>query len=173
MTTPADHTDAPVGVLFVCLGNICRSPLAEGIFRHLAASRGAGSRFDVDSCGIGSWHAGESADRRSIAIARRHGITLTGRARQVQPARDFARFAWLIPMDRSNRQALLRHGADPARTLLMRTFDPAMRGRPEHELDVPDPYEWPGDGFEEVYQMLHSACDGLVERLLGRRHAEH
>lgn len=166
MTARTDH--ARIGVLFVCLGNICRSPLAEGIFRHLAATRGVDPRFDVDSCGIGSWHAGESADHRSIAIARRHGITLVGTARQVRPASDFARFQWLIPMDRSNRQALLRHGADPARTLLMRSFDPAMRGRPEHELDVPDPYEWRGDGFEEVYQMLHAACGGLLDTLLQR-----
>ncbi len=156
----------PTGVLFVCLGNICRSPLAEGIFTHLAERRGVRDRFLIDSCGTGGWHVGGPSDLRSIAIARKYGIELTRVARQFHPTRDLERFHWLIPMDRSNARSLLSAGADSGRVHLMRSFDPALRGRPPHELDVPDPYEWPGDGFEEVYQMLRSSCEGLLETLL-------
>jgi len=154
------------GVLFVCLGNICRSPLAEGIFLHKAGQRGVLGRFDVDSCGTGAWHVGEPADQRSIAVARRHGIEVPSIARQLDPPGDFARFDWLLAMDRSNVRNLLRAGADPARVRLVRTFDPALTRRREDELEVPDPYEWAGDGFEMVYQMLDAACEGLLACLL-------
>jgi protein-tyrosine phosphatase len=154
------------GVLFVCLGNICRSPLAEGIFIHMARERGVLDRFEVDSCGTGAWHVGEPADHRSIDVARRHGIELPSIARQVNPERDFAKFEWIIAMDRANVRSLMRSGAPAERVRLMRSFDPAMIHRPEHEMDVPDPYDWPGDGFEEVYQMLHAACGGLLEYLV-------
>jgi protein-tyrosine phosphatase len=157
---------ARTGVLFVCLGNICRSPLAEGTFIHRARQRGVLGRFDVDSCGTGAWHVGERADPRSLAVAARHGIELPSIARQLDPQRDFDRFQWLIPMDRSNRRALLAAGADPARARLMRSFDPALAAADEGAMEVPDPYEWAGDGFESVYQMLDAACTGLLEFLL-------
>lgn len=155
-----------LGVLFVCLGNICRSPLAEGVFIHLARARGVLDRFDVDSCGTGAWHAGESADHRSIAVARRYGIELPSIARQFDAGRDTARFEWLIAMDRSNVRNLVRAGADPARVKLLRSFDPALANRPDAELEVPDPYDWPGDGFESVYQMVHASCNGLLDVLV-------
>ena len=154
------------GVLFVCLGNICRSPLAEGIFLDLVRKRGVADRFDVDSCGTGGWHAGEPADARSVAIAKRHGLKLVHEARTFDPDLDPARFAWIIAMDRSNVRNLLHAGVDPARVRLMRSFDPAMTGKRENDMDVPDPYDWPGDGFEEVYQTLAAACAGLVEVLM-------
>lgn len=157
------------GVLFVCLGNICRSPLAEGIFIHKARLRGVLDRFDIDSCGTGSWHVGEPADHRSRAVALRHGIELTCVGRQFGGAAENDRFRWMIAMDRSNARNLVRAGAMPERVRLMRSFDPAMAGAPEAELDVPDPYEWPGDGFESVYQMLDRACEGLLEHLLRGR----
>lgn len=157
------------GVLFVCLGNICRSPLAEGIFIDMAKRRGVIDQFDVDSCGTGSWHVGECADHRSIAIARKHGIELQCVGRQIDPKRDFERFDWIIAMDRSNLRNLLVAGAPQDRTRMMRTFDPALEKRPAHELDVPDPYDWPGDGFESVYQMLRTASGGLLEFLLAQR----
>jgi protein-tyrosine phosphatase len=155
-----------VGVLFVCLGNICRSPLAAEIFLHLITKRKLRDRFDIDSCGTGGWHQGEPADHRSVRIAERHGLALDHCARQFNPRLDPARFAWIIAMDRSNVRNLLNAGADPARVRLIRTFDPAMRGEPDGDLDVPDPYEWPGDGFEEVYQMLDAACRGLLDFLI-------
>src|SRR5205823_541368 len=131
-----------------------RSPLAEGIFIHRARERGVLERFDIDSCGTGGWHVGECADPRSLAVAARHGIELTSVARQLYPLGDFQRFAWLIAMDRSNRQHLVRAGAEPRSVRLLRSFDPGLAGKDERELDVPDPYNWPGDGFETVFQML-------------------
>ena len=154
------------GVLFVCLGNICRSPLAEGIFIYRARARGVLDRFDVDSCGTGAWHVGEQADARSLAVARNHGVDLPSIARQLDPAADLTRFHWLIAMDRSNVRNLVRAGADAARVRLMRSFDPGLTGRAGAELEVPDPYDWPGDGFESVFQMLDAACAGLLEFLL-------
>lgn len=153
------------GVLFVCLGNICRSPLAEGIFLHLARARGLAERFDVDSCGTGAWHVGERADQRSIAVARRHGVELPSIARQLDPASDFDRFHWFIAMDRANVRSILTAGGPRERVRLMRSFDPSLAGREMADLDVPDPYDWHGDGFEDVYQMLLSACRGLLDVL--------
>ncbi len=155
-----------VGVLFVCLGNICRSPLAEGLFIDKARRSGVLDRFEVDSCGTGAWHVGESADHRSLAVAMKHGVQLPSIARQLDPAADLVRYAWLIAMDRSNVRNLIRAGAPAGRIRLVRSFDPALTGRPETELEVPDPYDWPGDGFESVYQMLDAACAGLLAFLL-------
>ncbi len=154
------------GVLFVCLGNICRSPLAEGIFLHLAAQHGAARRFDAESCGLGHWHQGERADSRSIAVARRNGIELNGRARLVSPERDFTRFGLIVPMDRANRRGLLELGAPAERVRLMMSFDPALAGAGEDRLDVPDPYSGGEHHFEEVFAMLRAACDGLLTQLL-------
>jgi protein-tyrosine phosphatase len=153
-------------ILFVCLGNICRSPLAEGVFIHRARARGVLPRFEVDSCGTGHWHVGERADVRSLAVAARHGVDLPSIARQLDPSRDLVRFDWLIAMDRSNVRNLLRAGADPAKIRLLRSFDPALTNRPESELEVPDPYDWPGDGFESVFHMIDAACEGLLAFLL-------
>jgi protein-tyrosine phosphatase len=153
-------------VLFVCLGNICRSPLAEAIFVHLAKDRGVSDRFEVDSCGTGGWHVGRPADVRSIAIARRHGVRIGHIARQVDPDRDFTGFDWLIAMDRSNAANLRRLGAPAEKIRLMRSFDPVAGDG----LDVPDPYGWDDDGFQATYDLLLAACDGLLEELLAAEH---
>src|SRR5688572_17053719 len=123
-------------VLFVCLGNICRSPLAEGIFRKLAEDRGLGARFLIDSCGTGSWHAGSPPHPESVKIAHKNGIDITGqRARQVQ-ARDFKNFNLLVAMDRENRDFLEANCSNSmCRIVCLREFDP-----PAKDLDVPDPY---------------------------------
>lgn len=157
-----------IGVLFVCLGNICRSPLAEAIFIHLARERGSADRFDVDSCGTGPWHVGNDADPRSIRVAARHGISLLHEARQLEPHTDFARFQLLIPMDRSNMRGVLaagsRYDVSQSRVRLMRSFDPTLT--PTADIpEVPDPYEGGDDGFEHVFHMLHRACGGLLDRL--------
>ncbi len=156
-------------VLFVCLGNICRSPLAAGVFQHLAAARNAADRFVVDSGGLGGWHAGEPADPRSIAVARKYGIELNGRARRVAPATDFARFDLLVPMDIANRRGLLELGALPQRVRMMRSFDPDLAGVAEARLEVPDPYTGGAREFEDVYRMLVGACEGMLDELLRRR----
>ncbi|MEJ2539714.1 MAG: low molecular weight phosphotyrosine protein phosphatase [Gemmatimonadota bacterium] len=149
-------------VLFVCLGNICRSPLAEGIFAHLLREEGIHGGIRVDSAGTGSWHVGEAADPRSREVAQRHGIRLESRARQVEP-RDLREFDLVVAMDRSNLeelQAMQEEHGGTARLLLMREFDP----EPE-DGEVPDPYYGGSGGFDRVYEMLLRASRGLLEEL--------
>jgi protein-tyrosine phosphatase len=153
------------GVLFVCLGNICRSPLAEGVFLHLAEARGVGDRFDVDSCGVGNWHAGERPDERALAVATQNDVRLPSMARQVEPSRDWKRFDLLLAMDDSNRHTLVRLGAPKDRVRLMRSYDPALAGAAGDELNVPDPYYGGVDGFDQVFAMLERACGGLLDEL--------
>lgn len=149
-------------VLFVCLGNICRSPLAEGVFRHLATERGQDHNFLVDSAGTGAWHVGEHPDRRSVEVAARHGITLNGRARKVR-GEDLQRFDWVVAMDRENLEdleALAETHGSRARLHLLREFDSQRTGD-----DVPDPYYGGTNGFEVVYQMVRRSCEGLLGAL--------
>jgi len=160
--------DETTGVLFVCMGNICRSPLAEGIFIHLARERSILDSFDIDSAGTGHWHAGGGADARSIEVGARHGIAVPSIARQVEPATDFDRFEYLIAMDRDNKDNLLFNGAPEDRVHLYRSFDPTLAGEPEHRLEVPDPYYGEGDGFQRIYDMLMSATKGFLEHLAKR-----
>ncbi|MBL8744856.1 MAG: low molecular weight phosphotyrosine protein phosphatase [Phycisphaerae bacterium] len=159
----------PTGVLFVCLGNICRSPIAEGVFLHLARERNLVDQVRVESAGIGGWHVGEPPDRRAQAASQRRGIQLLSRAKQVDAARYFdpARggFDRLIAMDRANRDALLRLGAPRDRLHLLRAFDPRLADAPDHLLDVPDPYYGGDEGFDEVFTMIRDACDGLLRDL--------
>lgn len=147
-------------VLFVCLGNICRSPLAEGVFLHLA--REAAFEVEVDSAGTGGYHTGELADPRSRAVARKHGIELPSRARKVRHD-DFERFDLIVAMDQSNASDLRRICPDAHHTkiVLMRDYDPAGPG------DVPDPYYGGDRGFDDVYAMVHRACQALLAELQG------
>lgn len=158
------------GILFVCLGNICRSPVAEAVFIHLARQRSAFDRFDIDSCGMGAWHAGQCADPRAVQTVLRYGVPIDHTARQLDPPADFARFHHLIAMDRANLRAILaagaRYGVGPSRARLLRSFDPALRGVPDHELEVPDPYYGGDEGFDVAYRMVTSACSGLLEHIL-------
>lgn len=159
MNATDTHT---ISVLFVCLGNICRSPLAEGVFLHLAKAAGQADRFRVDSAGTGAWHVGERPDQRSVEVASRHGVTLPGRARQVT-GDDLRRFDVVVAMDRENLAALERMSAASAGTArlhLLRDFDPEADGD-----EVPDPYYGGPGGFDEVYAMVHEACAGLLHSL--------
>jgi protein-tyrosine phosphatase len=161
--TDQENPSDPFRILFVCLGNICRSPLAEGVFRHLAAEAGMAERIQVDSAGTGAWHVGEPPDRRSLTVARKNGVGLDGRARQVE-GEDFALFDLVVAMDRDNLRQLesLRDragGAAPVR--LLREFDPEAGG----DLEVPDPYYGGPDGFDRVYEMVHRSCRALLEAL--------
>jgi len=163
----------PHALLFVCLGNICRSPMAEGIFLHLARERGVSDRFVVDSCGTGGWHVGSRPDPRAEGTAGVRGVVLPGRARQFDAATDPGRFTLMLAMDASNARTLIDRGARAESVRLMRSFDPTLRhlvdesGRPRAgaDLDVPDPYYGGDRGFEEVYEMLVRACDGLLDEL--------
>jgi protein-tyrosine phosphatase len=154
-----------VGLLFVCLGNICRSPTAEGVMRHVVAQEGLDGRIRIDSAGTGGWHVGSPPDERAVAAARARGIVLAGAARQVSIA-DFYEFDLILAADRSNVAAL--HDLAPDREArgkvrLLREFDPAAG--PGDDLEVPDPYYGGPRGFELVLDMVESACRGLLDHL--------
>jgi protein-tyrosine phosphatase len=150
-------------VLFVCLGNICRSPTAEGVMRHLVREQGLEEAVEIDSAGTGSWHIGHPPDERSAGAARERGIDLDGHARQVSPA-DFEAFDLILAMDRSNHDDLRALAPDEdarERVKLLREYDPdAVTAG---DLEVPDPYYGGPDGFEEVLDLVTRACEGLLE----------
>ena len=154
-------------VLFVCLGNICRSPTAEAVMRHRLAEGGPEGEVEIESAGTGGWHVGHPPDERSIAAAKRRGIALDGAARRVTPE-DFDRFDLLIAMDHQNAEdlrALARGPDEEAKVRLLREYDPlAVEAG---DLAVPDPYYGEGDGFEHVLDVVERACDGLIRSLRG------
>jgi protein-tyrosine phosphatase len=154
-----------VRILFVCMGNICRSPTAEGVLRRLIEQEGLADRIEIESAGTGGWHVGAAPDPRSTQAAARRGIVLEGAARQVADA-DFDRFDLLLAMDSDNLAELRRRapeGFDPGRIRLLREFDPAALAA--GDLDVPDPYPGGARGFDDVLDMVEAASRGLVDEL--------
>ena len=150
-------------LLFVCLGNICRSPTAEGVMRHLLAAEGLGDAVEIESAGTGDWHVGHSPDERSTGAAAGRGIELSGQARQVVAA-DFEAFDLILAMDRSNHDDLLALAPDEdvrERVRLLREYDPEAVAA--GELEVPDPYYGGADGFEDVLDVVTRACRGLLD----------
>lgn len=155
--------DKPISVLFVCLGNICRSPLADGIFTHLVNQQGLAHKFHIDSCGTGAWHVGNPPDPRSILVAAKNNIDLTNlRARQFDADTDPTEFDWIIPMDTANHRELIKQGTPTAKVRLMRSFDQTITTK--KSPDVPDPYYGGDDGFDKVYEMLMRACKGMLAK---------
>ena len=153
----------PVRLSFVCLGNICRSPTAEAVMRHLVKKEGLEKKVLLDSAGLGDWHLGEARDSRSQAVGKKRGVPLEGVARQFQPD-DFARFDYVLAMDRQNRDGLLRLAPDDqarAKVRLLRSFDPAA----PPDAEVPDPYYGGPQGFDHVFDVCEAACAGLLEHL--------
>lgn len=152
-----------IKVLFVCLGNICRSPLAEGIFKHLVKEAGLGDKISIDSAGTSGWHIGEKPDPRSIDVAQENGIILDSYGRKAI-SKDFDEFDYIVAMDRNNYMDLKRlpgsskNGA--AKLYLMRDFDDIGEGE-----DVPDPYFGGEDGFTYVYELLERSCMNLLEEI--------
>ncbi|KJJ99965.1 protein tyrosine phosphatase [Pseudomonas sp. 21] len=151
-------------VLFVCLGNICRSPTAEGVFRQKVREAGLEDRIEIDSAGTGDWHVGKAPDARTRAAALRRGYDLSGlRARQVSVA-DFSRYDLVLAMDNANLRDLKRLRGSGG----MAELDLFLR-RYELEIDeVPDPYYGGEDGFEQVLDLVERACDGLLTEVKGR-----
>ncbi|MBP2443309.1 low molecular weight protein-tyrosine-phosphatase [Rhizobium leguminosarum] len=148
-----------ISILFVCMGNICRSPLAEGIFSHVAAEADLSGGFAIDSAGTGGWHEGEPPDRRSIATAKSHGIDISGqRARRIRSS-DFRDFDLILAMDRDNLAALGKI-APPEATIHL--FGDIALGTGE---DIPDPYYGGPASFELVYTRLLTGCSSLLEAL--------
>lgn len=143
----------------VCLGNICRSPLAEGILKHKIKEQGL--NWSVDSAGTGNFHVGEQPDLRSIAVAQKYDIDIKDQEARQFKTKDFSEFDLILVMDASNYRNvvnLARDQDDVKKVSLILNFS-----NPNQNKEVPDPY-WDDNGFEQVYTMLDKACDDIIER---------
>jgi protein-tyrosine phosphatase len=152
-----------IHVCFVCLGNICRSPTAEGIMIELVRIQGLDDSISIDSAGTESWHAGKGADSRSQATANNRGVQLPSRSRQFKEA-DFSKFDYVIAMDASNLSnlaAIAPGSVAPKNLSMLREYDLTNPGT----FDVPDPYYGGSNGFETVYDLCETACQGLLEHI--------
>lgn len=157
-----------IRVCFVCSGNICRSPTAEGVFKKLAADAGLAHAFHVESAGIGDWHVGERPDPRTVRAAEANGYRLDSRAQQWK-ARDFDRFDYVVAMDRTHVTSLVRLASNDAmRAKISLARDHVTDG--PRDADVPDPYYGELDGFDEVVEICREACAALLDALR-RKHA--
>jgi len=153
-----------ISILFICLGNICRSPMAEATFRKLVDDAGLAHRFEIDSAGTGPWHAGDRPHRGTQAVLRTHGVSTAGMiARQVQP-HDLRRFDYLVVMDAGNQRDMERLAQRYGGGEIIRLLDLADPGVTNGVRDVPDPYY--SDGFDYVYELVRSGCEGLLERII-------
>jgi low molecular weight protein-tyrosine phosphatase len=151
-------------LLFICLGNICRSPMAEGVFRRVIEEEGLADRFEIDSAGLGDWHVGQAPDDRAQAAAQSRGLDISGQsARQVQQE-DFARFDLLLVMDRSNYGELKRRAPKAAHGKIRYFLDYAPHVGTK---DVPDPFFGGAEGFDHALDLIEEAAHGLVAALVG------
>ena len=158
-------TATPIKVLFVCLGNICRSPLAEGVFRHHVEQAGLSDRFEIDSCGTGSWHVGEMPDPRMRQTAERHGLSIDDQRGRQLIARDLEEFDYIFAMDQQNLRGLYHLDDEENhrdKIFLFRQLDPEPG-----DYQVPDPY-FGGEleGFEHVYQLVERTSKQLLNHLV-------
>jgi len=153
-------------VLFLCLGNICRSPLAEGVFRAEVERRGLADELHIDSAGTGGWHVDESPDPRSVAVARDHGVDISRQRARRLAADDFTGFDWIVAMDRDNLRTARdrRPGGAKARLVQFMDYVPDAPGS-----DVPDPYYGGPQGFQHVYDLLAAGAGPLLDAILAER----
>ena len=145
-------------ILFVCLGNICRSPTAEGVMRRLVREEGLEHEIEIDSAGTGGWHVGAPPDERATEAARRRGTELSGAARRFDAGRDFDRFDLILAMDAENRRDLLALAPDDEARAKVRMLRPG-------DLDVPDPYYGGADGFDKVLDLVEEAARELLDEV--------
>lgn len=153
---------ANVRVLFVCLGNICRSPLAEALFKDKVTRKGLSDRIEIDSCGTADYHIGDWPDERTMLNALHNGISIDHRGRQLS-VKDLDHFDFILTMDRSNYSNTLRlanHEEQKHKVIMMRTFD----HHANHE-DVPDPYYGGEKGFQEVFDILNRSTENFLKHL--------
>ncbi len=160
--------ESRVRLLFVCMGNICRSPTAEGVMAHLLEREGLAGAVTIDSAGTGAWHAGCAPDERATSAAATRGITLSGAARQVRPS-DFEDFDLLLCADADNLRdvsALAPSAEARDKVRRLREFDPQALS--SGDLDIPDPYYGGARGFEDVLDLVERACQGVLDELRSR-----
>lgn len=152
----------PFKITFVCLGNICRSPTAEGVFQHLVNERGLQAYFLIDSAGTSAYHIGEPANSRSREVAEDHGIRLLSKASRFE-RRDLDEYDLIVAMDRENLvqiRALDHQSSSASKIRLLREFDPVPEGG-----EVPDPYYGGMEGFENVFRIVKRSCEALLDHL--------
>ncbi|KAM7522491.1 hypothetical protein LguiA_012393 [Lonicera macranthoides] len=183
-STTETKTKKPFSVLFVCLGNICRSPAAEGVFRDLVKKRGLDSKFTIDSAGTINYHEGNEADPRMRAASKRRGIQITSLSRPIKPS-DFVEFDLILAMDRQNKGVLMHwpnqnYGSEDILAALERwSFKETLPAdaykkvrlmcsycKKHEETEVPDPYYGGAQGFEKVLDLLVDGCESLLESIL-------
>lgn len=152
----------PIKILMVCLGNICRSPLAEGIL----ASKLPNELFLVDSAGTGSWHVGHTPDKRSIATAQKNGLNITNQKGRQFTRADFDTFDYIFVMDNNNYNDVIHLAQNETQKNKVQLILNAIF--PDENVDVPDPYYGVANGFDMVYQMLDEACEVIAERLIAK-----
>lgn len=152
----------PVKILMVCLGNICRSPLAEG----LLASKLPKDQFIVDSAGTGHWHVGKQPDSRSIDVARRNGLDITYQRGKLFSAQDFDEFDYIYTMDSTNYDDVIRMAKNDAQKAKVKMILNELF--PGENVDVPDPYFGLANGFDTVYGMLDEACEHIAKKLIAK-----
>jgi protein-tyrosine phosphatase len=161
-----DSRETSVRILFVCMGNICRSPSAAGVFKRVLQQHAPDLAIDIDSAGTHDYHVGEPPDPRALAAAQRRGIDLTQLRARLLEARDFATFDLIVAMDEQNVRELRARVTPGARAQIRLMMDYA----PEHgRRAVPDPYYGGVEGFEEVLDLLEQAAAGLLREVLDRR----
>ena len=155
--------ESKTGVLFVCLGNICRSPLAEGVFLAELKRRGMETEFTVDSCGTGGWHVGEPPDGRSVEVAARNGVDISRQRSRKLADSDYDAFGWIVVMDRSNHRDVMARQPSEASARIV-SFMPWVPEAPTP--DVPDPYYGGPGGFDHVYDLLERGMAPLLDAIL-------
>jgi protein-tyrosine phosphatase len=149
-------------ILFVCLGNICRSPMAEGVFRRLVEEEGLAHRFDIDSAGLGAWHLGQAPDERAQAAARARGLDISGQSARQVAREDFDSFDLLLVMDGSNLAELRRAAPANAHAKIR----PFLEFAPDAGTrDVPDPFYGDAEGFDHALDLIEAAARGLLAEL--------